>query len=336
MNFKYFGLIVLLSGAPLFAAQAERKRSAAEQEKLDKALFEEAAWAVVGTIKKLLDEGANPNWEQPDTGRTALLNLAGNNGYYPAFDIKRGIESVQLLVKNGANINHQDKRGNTPLLVTSNREPSMIKCLLDLGADPAVRNHEGLTVFHRAAYAGLPEIKGAKIMDLLIQKLKERDKSVINAQDKHGETPLMLAGKYCPQCIAALIKAHADPFITDYYGKTALDYASNPYAKKILSEYMNKLNTITQTLGEAANVPKPVSGIVIEYLGNPMEQSVSKQEGENKIKKAAPKKGVVHTRRRKKPAYVEGPSAEGERKKEKSAPKKETVSRRRWRKPVKS
>ena len=75
----------------------------------------------------------------PDTG-LPMLSLAASNGHF---------DCIPTLVENGAKVNGQAKRtGNTALHEAVLRGPSHVTCietLLGQGADPKLRNGNGLT-----------------------------------------------------------------------------------------------------------------------------------------------------------------------------------------------
>lgn len=49
------------------------------------------------------------------------------------------------LIKDGNNINDVDRLGNTPLMLATRRgNDNIVQLLLDKGADPTIKNHEGL------------------------------------------------------------------------------------------------------------------------------------------------------------------------------------------------
>ena len=105
----------------------------------------------------LLDEGAYPDYGD-DLGRTPLHHAVAMDH----------AESVTALVRAGAEPDRRDDHGNTPLHhavhVLSGPAPvqAAVRVLLDLGADPRVRNDEGLTFEEAVAHEAKPIEEGLK------------------------------------------------------------------------------------------------------------------------------------------------------------------------------
>lgn len=89
----------------------------------------------------LLSKGADANLRD-DKGETPML-LAARSG--------RG-EMIALLAKNGGNVNTANNGGETPLIIAvQRRNATLVRALLDLGADPDQVDH--LQGFSARAYA---------------------------------------------------------------------------------------------------------------------------------------------------------------------------------------
>lgn len=76
---------------------------------------------------------------------------------------KRNPEIVKLLLAKNANIDSQDKEGNTPLwtaVMTYSGNDEVIKLLLDGGADPRIPNKHGITLFKLLDMPKNRKIKG--------------------------------------------------------------------------------------------------------------------------------------------------------------------------------
>ncbi|MAM56270.1 MAG: hypothetical protein CMN25_02930 [Salinicola sp.] len=85
-------------------------------------------------LKELIEHGAPVDIENKG-GATPLFNAVGN----PA-------KNFELLIDNGANINHQDIVGDTPLFFAAAADDyDRIMKLLQLGANPKQKNKRGTT-----------------------------------------------------------------------------------------------------------------------------------------------------------------------------------------------
>ncbi len=124
--------------------------------------------------------------------------------------------------------------------------------LLELGADPSIRNARGLTPLH---YAGLESTTTQSLTtSCAMASLLIRYQAEIEATDLNGTTPLHSAALGNPDVAFVLIKAGADTTAKTSAGETALDMAKSrchtqlatylekttpqdPYAKLDFSQY---------------------------------------------------------------------------------------------------
>ena len=94
------------------------------------------------TMTALLDAGMSANETDPDG--ISLLSWAA---------ISNRLEMARLLIQRGADVNHLDKNGMTPLLYAASidfGDTAMIDLLLKSGAKPDARTKEGLTALDLA------------------------------------------------------------------------------------------------------------------------------------------------------------------------------------------
>lgn len=92
-------------------------------------------------LPALLEHGADVNAENK-AGDTPLIYLAASG--YSQFSLQQFINSMNLLIKNGANINHQDHSGLTALMITAKGcGIESTKLLLASGADSTIKTKTG-------------------------------------------------------------------------------------------------------------------------------------------------------------------------------------------------
>lgn len=138
------------------------------------------------------------------------------------------MDGIKKALKNKANINYQDKTGNTALHTVAQKSAVISKInggddpakiigyLLKQGIDPKIKNKAGQTVLHFAV-----KLQGKKALKLLLSKGVG-----INDPDNTGITPLMASVyNYDSDIAEFLLKSGADPNLKDKSGKTALDWA---------------------------------------------------------------------------------------------------------------
>lgn len=134
------------------------------------------------------------------------------------------VESVQNHIKDGVNVNGRGEDEKTPLMLAamSNKNPDIIRILIENGADVNAQMEGGYTPLILAALNN----QGFEIIKVLIKNGAD-----VNAKNVHGETPLISANKFSgdinpdiTDIIILLIKHGADVKVKDNEGNTALDY----------------------------------------------------------------------------------------------------------------
>lgn len=78
----------------------------------------------------------------------------GKNALIEAVLTEHLEEAHGLIDRHAVDIDEKDHKGGTALLYASSRHPCIVKRLLDLGADPQVRNFSGFNVLHVCALSG--------------------------------------------------------------------------------------------------------------------------------------------------------------------------------------
>lgn len=100
-------------------------------------------------LPELFDHGAKVDLEN-NLGNTAL-DYAVSTGY-DQYSMKNSLNTVRYLVKKGADVNHKNKSGTTPLMLSSKGcGVEEVKLLLSLGANPKLATPMGETAMSMAA-----------------------------------------------------------------------------------------------------------------------------------------------------------------------------------------
>lgn len=130
------------------------------------------------SVQLLLASGADPN-QKDNEGRGPLMwtvGLTRND-----VTLSKRERMMSLLIEGGGNPDLQDARGQAPLLWASSfGRATLVKLLIDSGADVAVKDENGNSALHLA--------KNAEVASLLM--LAGAD---IHAINKNGETPAAMA-----------------------------------------------------------------------------------------------------------------------------------------------
>lgn len=149
----------------------------------------------------------------------------GLRGYSPLMWSCAGnkLEAVMFLLSFGANVNHTDDVGVTPLHVAAwYGRKLIVKALIESGADVNISSHprDGCRNNHTPLhFACLGLVQAVTVMKLLIVAGAD-----LNAENGRGETPLHLAVlKKDPKKAAILLKAGAGVETMDQYNDTPVD-----------------------------------------------------------------------------------------------------------------
>lgn len=215
--------IVALVGTLTLAAphsgHAAPRLTPAQQAKADAALA--AIWrnlhighdgqgVTVKRLKAALDEGAQVDATVDSDADTSLMLAA----------LQRNVECVKYLVSKGASVNAKNRSGWTALLwaVCSNSLPC-VRTLVSSGADVnSVATRSDLSVLKQAVMCGYVEIAAYLIAI----------GAMLEARDRHGCTPLMVAvSMNHPECVKLLISHGANLAAKDLTGGTALSLAKD-------------------------------------------------------------------------------------------------------------
>ena len=151
-------------------------------------------------VRLLLEAGADSN-DRNEDGETALFSLED--------------DAVRELIAHKIDLNVRNKYGQTPLIETVSAD--IAKLLVEAGADVNARDSKGRTALMEAANNNYFE---------KIRVLTTSRKLQINGRDRHGMTALMIAADDAfPECVKALLDAHADVNLKDKGDLTALQLA---------------------------------------------------------------------------------------------------------------
>lgn len=183
-------------------------------------------------VIKLIKEGKDINARDKENGKTALMQLV---------TMGKDVGHIRLLLKYGAEINLQDKEGNTALmLAVKYGELNFVEVLLkEYKADPNIKDKEGKTPLMRVGIKeDMSDIEHAdhKIIALLLDNGADAE-----LRDNQCKTALMNAAENKGvDVIKEFIIRGVDIDIEDPYHRTAEAFAQSTEVRQLLqkaSEY---------------------------------------------------------------------------------------------------
>lgn len=112
-------------------------------------LIRAAGQGDIGTLRELIEKGANINTRDRESGWTALM----------AASLSGRVDIVQLLLEKGANVDERDKFSWTPLMIASRSgHTDIVRILLDAGANVNAKTKTGYTALMTAAKQGQTDV----------------------------------------------------------------------------------------------------------------------------------------------------------------------------------
>ncbi|KAH9055813.1 hypothetical protein EDB83DRAFT_1088809 [Lactarius deliciosus] len=214
-----------------------------------------AVWLWLHDVDPSSIRGRNP--EQPEAPPLYYAVLIGNRalvervlskrpqdvnvkgGYYgtplhAAFE-NGDIETVWLLLENGADVNIRGYQDRTPLHHASNNGfPDVTRWLLRRGVDVDAQDEDQWTALH---YAAINE--GLEVAEILLEHNAD-----VNASNLYGQLPLHYAAEYgYPDLVQLLLRHGGNASTRNRFGKTPADEArarGHTMTVKLLSEHVNE------------------------------------------------------------------------------------------------
>ena len=230
------------------------------------ALFLTAFAEHPATLQVLMDQKSEISMKNQSGLTLSFGNYPSENQITRSF-----YDIMDMLVKNGHDLNAQDKDGQTPLhiairwsmfyAVLSQTDKNLIELLLDHGADLNIQDVLGYTPLHCAAFSGTPE---------MISILLDRGASLIT-KDYAGRVPLHCAASALYEDNMKVLLRESEVNAQDFKGRTPLHHA---YIRWSISKHLtckknnlSRRNAITLLLqaGAADNIVDADGRIPSDY-----------------------------------------------------------------------
>ncbi|KAL3763946.1 hypothetical protein ACHAW5_004631 [Stephanodiscus triporus] len=144
-------------------------------------------------------------------------------------------------------VDRKNESGLSPLIVACERNlPSIVRTLLEHGADLHARDARGRSALAVAAFCGCIDVV-EYLLDCLDSTTDGTSSSLLNAPDRDGKTPLLLAARTGNlKMTKLLVDAGADARIRDHGSLTLLDVAVK-FKKENVIEYLSSCTPSSTT-----------------------------------------------------------------------------------------
>jgi len=158
----------------------------------------------------------------------AAVDTADDDGWTPLIIAASAGHNqlVEMLLDNGANVNATTSQGRTALLYSASKgREELTARLIDSGADTNLRDQLGATPLHRASGPGHTGV---------VRLLLAADKTIVDCQDKYGNTALHYACEEERNEVARLLISHgANREVSNREEKTPFDMCSPGFARAL-------------------------------------------------------------------------------------------------------
>lgn len=163
----------------------------------DKDLIKAIRAGNISDVKKALASGARSN-SKDSFGRTPLMKATGMRGSAPDKDNPLHMtEIARLLVDNKADVDAQDYKGNTALIMAVQEgNEDTVKLLLSAGADPYIVNKAGKKALGFATKGPIKEliVEDEQLKEGALRHEKAEEPSKIDAQEGRRKESIAVQG----------------------------------------------------------------------------------------------------------------------------------------------
>ena len=207
----------------------QEQQAALAKERRGQAALEKQRLEQQAALEKERREQAALEKQQQE--QQAVLEKAGVYSLHDAAS-KNAYEATKVLLKQGADINAQDKHGWTPLHHAAwNNAAATAEVLLKQGADIHATNKNGWTPLHWGALNN-----ATSTAEVLLKNGAD-----VNAKNKDGDTPLHHAARNSNyNTVEVLLRNGANVNAKNKNGETPLHWAEKESMKRLLSRHGEK------------------------------------------------------------------------------------------------
>lgn len=237
-------------------------------------------------VKRLLKEGANPDYRDPPWGRSPLSQAAEYNETAVVSHLLEHGVCPDMLDVNGY-ADSQNNAGLTPLWwAIRNGNVGPTRALLNHGADPykAGQNKEKGGAIHWAAEIGRTE---------MIKILLEKDPQINERDNYHQQTPLSWAAERGHlQSVRLLLDHGADQKLADKNGRQPLSWAAQNGHEQVVSCLLGELEEDIDLQDNTGKTPLCYAAlggrgeVVGVLLSKGADHSVKDQDGRDALQYA--------------------------------------------------
>eukprot|EP00919_Chromeraceae_sp_WS-2016_P033014 GHVR01078058.1.p1 GENE.GHVR01078058.1~~GHVR01078058.1.p1 ORF type:complete len:993 (+),score=183.42 GHVR01078058.1:31-2979(+) len=157
----------------------------------------------------------------------AYVNFIDYNGYTAILyaSLSNSVEIVKLLIQNNATIDYSNYEGISALhLACSEGSVGVVKVLLDHNVDVNVVSKSGNTPLHYAVEGSNPSVSEVDVLDI-VALLLDHNAHVLTT-NQSGETPFEVSVRHFDEVSIQLLKHYSDLNQPDHFGRTPLHQAA--------------------------------------------------------------------------------------------------------------
>ncbi len=154
-------------------------------------------------LELFLKHGFDPNTDIIEDGNSLLHYIMFNLGFYYQFNIERLIPFLKVLLEHGADVNVQNRRGETILhdaiqTTTDLLNPTgvaLLRLLMEHGADVNLQDNKGYTPLLLLLYSFALQIQNRSEEPEMLEQSKRFLEEIVELFLQHGLHPMLMVEK---------------------------------------------------------------------------------------------------------------------------------------------
>jgi hypothetical protein len=226
-------------------------------------------------VRLLLEKGAEPNLQDPQgTSALYVVSIIDMNDLIP---VETALSIVRALLDAGAEIDMETTSGST--ILTTIRNPRITRLLLERGADINHIDGQGNTPLMFSSsfdFERNGERKSLEKVRVLLDALRtlgaDSLRHNLEIRNKNGDTALLLAAKANkPNVVKLLLNFGANPLVSDNRGTDLQDLIRRGNLRTIQRDVQQAIDSFVKRTAEEekASFPPGVDDVFLSYVRGP-------------------------------------------------------------------